>query len=111
MRDGELVLLLSKDSSYMVRVSKERLNTSDGWIDFGEFKKKEFGDRVKTSNGKTFTVVKPSVIDVLRKRMKRSAQVMLPKDIASILSNTGINGDSLIVDAGTGTGYVAVFMA
>jgi len=111
MRVGELVLLLSKDSSYLFQVSaNEKLNTSDGWFYMSEIKKKDFGEKYKTSTGKYFTLVKPSITDVLRKRMKRSAQVMLPKDIASIIANTGIPSDSLIVDAGTGTGYLAVFL-
>lgn len=110
MRVGELVLLMSKDSSYLFQVSNEKINTSDGWFDFSQIKKKNFGDTYKTSTGKSFVIVKPSITDVLRKRMKRSAQVMLPKDIASIIANTGVPSDSLIVDAGTGTGYLAVFL-
>ncbi len=111
MRNGELVLLLSKDSSYLFPISNEKINTSDGWIQMSDLKKMDFGEKVKTSTGKVFTIVRPSIIDVLRKRMKRSAQVMLPKDIASVIANTGVPSDSLIVDAGTGTGYLAVFLA
>lgn len=111
MNAGELVLLLSKESSYMVEVGGGKINTSDGWIDVGELKKKEIGERVKTSTGKVFTVVRPNTIDILKKRVKRTAQVMLPKDIASVISNTGVPADSLIVDAGTGTGYLVVFLA
>lgn len=111
MRQGELVLLLSKDSSHMMQILHEKFNTSDGWIDPADLKKKDFGDIIKTNTGKVFTLVRPNIIDILRKRVKRSAQVMLPKDIASIISNTGIPSDSLIVDAGTGTGYVAIFLA
>lgn len=111
MRNGELALLLSKDSSYMVQVSNERLNTSDGWVSLSDLRKMGFGDKIKTSTGKVFTIVRPNTIDILRKRVKRTAQVMLPKDIASVIANTGIGWDSLIVDAGTGTGYLAIFLA
>lgn len=111
MKNGELVLLLSRDSSYLFQVSNERVNTANGQINLSELKKKEFGEKIKTGTGKFFTLVKPSIIDILKKRVKRSAQVMLPKDIASIIANTGVSSDSLIVDAGTGTGYLAVFLA
>jgi tRNA (adenine57-N1/adenine58-N1)-methyltransferase len=111
MIKGELVLLLSEDSSHVVQVSGEKINLASGWIDTSDFLKKEIGDKVKTSKGKVYTILKPSIIDILRKRVKRTAQVMLPKDIASIIANTGIDGDSLIIDAGTGTGYLAVFLA
>jgi len=35
----------------------------------------------------------------------------LPKDISLILAYTGINPDSLVVDAGTGTGFLSIFLA
>lgn len=111
MRNGDLVLLISEDSSHVFQIADEKVNTSDGWVDLAELKKKEYGEKVKTSTGKVFLIIRPSLLDVLKKRVKRSAQVMLPKDIASIISNTGIDPDSLIVDAGTGTGYLAIFLA
>lgn len=111
MKNGELVLLLSKDSSYLFQVSNEKVNTASGLVDLSKLKKVEFGEKINTSTGKAFTVVRPSLIDILKKRVKRSAQVMLPKDIASIIANTGISADSLIVDGGTGTGYLAIFLA
>jgi len=111
MKKGDLVLLMSEDSSHVFQISDEKVNTSDGWVDLSEIKKMVFGSKVKTSTGKIFAVLKPNLIDVLRKRVKRSAQVMLPKDIASIIANTGIDPDSLIIDAGTGTGYFSIFIS
>jgi tRNA (adenine57-N1/adenine58-N1)-methyltransferase len=111
MKKGELVLFISEDSSHVFQIADEKVNTSDGWIDLTELKKKEYGDKIKTSTGKTFLIIKPNLLDILKKRVKRSAQVMLPKDIASIISNTGIDPDSLIIDAGTGTGYLSIFLA
>jgi len=109
MKTGELVLLISGKSSYIVQVSKNKINTNEGLIELSQLKKKKFGDKIKTSIGKSFTIIKPSIIDILKKRVKRSAQVMLPKDIVSIISNTGITDGSLIVDAGTGSGYLSIF--
>ncbi len=111
MKSDELIFLLSKDSSYLFQASNEKINTANGWFNLSEIKKKNFGDKIKSSTGKVFTIVKPTLIDILKKRVKRSAQVILPKDIASIITNTGIFGDVLVVDAGTGTGYLAIFLA
>lgn len=107
----ELLLLVSDNSTYLVRVGEGKINTSEGWIDTNKLKNKDYGDKIKSGTGKIFTIVKPNIMDILKKRVKRTAQVMLPKDIASIIANTGILGDSLIVDAGTGTGYVTIFLA
>lgn len=102
---------MSESNSYLVSLSDDKINTSDGWIDITKIKNKKYGDTIKSGTGKVFTIVKPNIIDILKKRVKRSAQVLLPKDIASIIANTGIVGDSLVVDAGTGSGYLAIFFA
>jgi len=45
------------------------------------------------------------------RRLKRGPQVILPKDIGIILSYTGVNKNSICVDAGTGSGWLAVSLA
>lgn len=45
------------------------------------------------------------------RKLKRGPQVMLPKDIGIILTYTGVNKDSVCVDAGTGSGWLAVSLA
>jgi tRNA (adenine57-N1/adenine58-N1)-methyltransferase len=45
------------------------------------------------------------------KRLKRGPQVILPKDIGMIIAYTGVNKNSLCVDAGTGSGWLAVSLA
>jgi tRNA (adenine57-N1/adenine58-N1)-methyltransferase len=43
--------------------------------------------------------------------LKRGPQVILPKDIGIIITYTSINKDSICVDAGTGSGWLAVTLA
>jgi tRNA (adenine57-N1/adenine58-N1)-methyltransferase len=45
------------------------------------------------------------------KGMKRGPQVIQPKDIGIIISFTGIGKESVCVDAGTGSGWLAVSLA
>jgi tRNA (adenine57-N1/adenine58-N1)-methyltransferase len=45
------------------------------------------------------------------RRLKRGPQVMLPKDIGIVIAYTGVGKDSLCVDAGTGSGWLAVSLA
>lgn len=45
------------------------------------------------------------------KRLKRGPQVILPKDIGLIMAYTGIGKESTCVDAGTGSGWLAVSLA
>ncbi|MCL4373804.1 MAG: methyltransferase domain-containing protein [Candidatus Marsarchaeota archaeon] len=43
--------------------------------------------------------------------LKRGPQVILPKDIGAIIAYTGISKDSVCVDAGTGSGWLAIELA
>ena len=45
------------------------------------------------------------------RRLKRGPQVMLPKDIGLVITYTGVDRNSVCVDAGTGSGWLAVSLA
>ncbi len=45
------------------------------------------------------------------RRMKRGPQVILPKDIGMIIAYSGAGKDSVCVDAGTGSGWLALSLA
>jgi len=51
-----------------------------------------------------------TIIDFLKKA-KRGPQVILPKDIGLIVSITGCSPGWKVVDAGTGSGFLALFLA
>ncbi|MFA6489896.1 MAG: methyltransferase domain-containing protein [Candidatus Micrarchaeia archaeon] len=48
--------------------------------------------------------------EILRK-CKRGPQVVLPKDIGVILSHSGVGKNSVVVDAGAGSGWLAISLA
>jgi len=77
---------------------------------FGVVKEKDIKNGiVKSHLNKEFIVFDGSFIDKLNK-IKRGPAIMLPKDIGLILSYTGINSKSKIVDAGSGCGVLAGFL-
>jgi tRNA (adenine57-N1/adenine58-N1)-methyltransferase len=51
----------------------------------------------------------PTIIDLL-KRCKRGPQVILPKDAASIAAVTGLRSGWKCLDAGGGSGFLALFI-
>ena len=53
---------------------------------------------------------KSNLLNILKK-LKRVPQIIMPKDASLILAYTGISPDSLIVDAGSGSGFLAIFLA
>jgi len=109
MRENELALLIGK-GIYFVKAGDRKINTEFGIVDQSELLKKKFGDKIKTHSGEEFTIVKPNLIDILMKKMKRLPQIIMPKDASLILGYTGVSTDSFIVDAGTGSGFLSIFL-
>jgi tRNA (adenine57-N1/adenine58-N1)-methyltransferase len=111
VRNGEKILLLGKDSKYVVEVGKGKCQTKEGIVDLSSLRNKKFGQEIKTHLGKNLLIVKPTIVDFLQKSAKRLPQIIMPKDVALILAYTGINPGSLVVDAGAGSGFLSIFMA
>ena len=53
--------------------------------------------------------IEPTIIDLLKK-CKRGPQVILPKDAASIVAVTGLRAGWKCLDAGGGSGFLALFL-
>ena len=57
-----------------------------------------------------YVVVEATVLDLLR-AVKRLPQVVLPKDAAIIVAYTGLSPGWRVLDAGTGSAFLAIFLA
>jgi len=71
---------------------------------------KKNSGKIKSNTGKEFYIMPASFMDNFIK-IKRLAQIVLPKDIATIITETGINKNSEVVDAGAGSGALACYLA
>lgn len=79
----------------------------------GVFKKedlKKTSGKIKSNKGKEFSIIEASFIDSY-KGIKKQAQTIPLKDLGFILSETGMGKDSTIIDAGSGSGGAACFIA
>ncbi|MFH1285515.1 MAG: methyltransferase domain-containing protein [Candidatus Micrarchaeota archaeon] len=47
----------------------------------------------------------------LLEKLKRGPQVILPKDIGMILAHSGVGKESIVIDAGAGSGWLAISLA
>ncbi|HLC81703.1 MAG TPA: hypothetical protein VJH68_03515 [Candidatus Nanoarchaeia archaeon] len=65
---------------------------------------------ISSSKGKEYLVLKPQFSD-LWNSLQRGPQIMIQKDIGLILAKTGINRDSVVVDAGGGSGSLCLSLA
>ncbi len=102
------ILLLSEKSSYLINSNQKRINTSEGIIELDNIKT---GTEIKSHKGVPFTVVKPNLNDYINHKLRRLPQAIIPKDSAIIMALTGINKNSVILEAGTGSAFSSVFFA
>ena len=65
---------------------------------------------VKSSQGKEFNIFDASFIDTY-KRIRRLPQIIPLKDIGHIIAKTGVGPDSVVIEGGTGSGALAIFLS
>lgn len=85
------------------------LHTDLGIIKLDELGEKNFGDKISSHLGIEFIIQKPRAPDFF-KHAKRSGAPMMPKDIGVIISNTGLCSSDCVLDAGTGSGILAIYL-
>ncbi|TKJ17216.1 SAM-dependent methyltransferase [Candidatus Woesearchaeota archaeon B3_Woes] len=109
VKDLNKEITLSRQRFFYVFDTDKEFITEDGKIDKKDLKKKD-GSTIKTNKDKEFIIFSTTFIDDF-KRIKRKAQIITPKDIGIIIAETGINNKSKVVDAGTGSGALACYLA
>ena len=107
MRKIERIIIDSKGKKYLVKDINEEFHTSLGTIKKEDLKK--IG-RIESTNGNKFTIIKPSFND-LWENLKRGPQIMQQKDIGLVITKTGLSKDSIVVDAGGGSGSLCLSLA
>lgn len=110
VREGDRVILLDeRGKKYLVRVERRMLHTDLGFLNLADLLGISFGERIRSHTGREFVVLKPRMSDFLQK-MRRLPQVVLPKDAAQVVAHTGVGPGDLVVDGGTGSGALALFL-
>lgn len=104
------VVLVRGKVSYLIDKFEGEFHTHHGVIKLDELKVKKFGDKITTHLGVEFTIM-PFKLAEFFKHFKRGATPLMPKDIGAIIALTSLSPDSMIFDAGTGSGMLAAYLA
>jgi len=104
------VLITRQGRKFYAKELDKDLHTQYGFIKKEELNKSKEGSLLKSNTNKEFFIFNPSFIDLYRK-IKRDAQIIPLKDIGLIIAETGINKKSRVLDAGSGSGALACFLA
>ncbi len=112
VREGEWVLLYyNEKKNYVVRVERGKIfHTTHGSIDLTKLIGLPYGSSIETNVGEKFVVTRTRFIDRLE-GLQRTTQVIYPKDLGYILLEAGVGPGSTVVEAGTGTGFLAATLA
>jgi len=94
------------EQEYFVKDISRDFHIKYGIIKKEDLKKKN--TKVKTSMNKEYCIFEPQFIDFY-KRIRRGPQIIPLKDIGFIISETGIGKDSVILEAGGGSGGFSCF--
>ena len=99
--------MTKENEFFFVKDNTKDYHTKDGMIKKEDLKN---NGKVLTNKGKEMFVLDPEFLDRFNK-IKRGPQIVTKKDIGIIISETGINKNSKIIDAGGGSGALCSFLA
>jgi tRNA (adenine57-N1/adenine58-N1)-methyltransferase len=104
------VVLISGKHSFLIEKFEGKLHTHSGILDLSVLGERNFGDEIETHLGEKFKIMPFKPPDFF-KHFKRGSTPIMPKDIGAIIAYTGMSPDSLILDAGTGSGMMAAYLS
>ncbi|MCS7127469.1 MAG: hypothetical protein NZ953_03665 [Thaumarchaeota archaeon] len=109
---GDRVLLLTeRGNRYLVTLKRgERLHSEDGVLSHDSLVGLEHGDVVESTTGVRAAVLYPTVYELLAS-MPRRTQIVYPKDLGMIAFLADARPGSKIVEGGTGSGVLALYLA
>ena len=109
---GDLALLVGLRHKHFIfpLLLGGTFHTHRGILNHDELIGKPWGSQVFSHQGSPFFMLQPSLADLLVD-LKRSTQIMYPKDIGFILTSMSIGPGQTVLEAGTGSGSMTVALA
>jgi len=109
---GDLALLVGLRHKHFIfpLVPGGTFHTHRGILNHDELIGKAWGSQVFSHQGSPFFMLQPSLADLLVD-LKRSTQIMYPKDIGFILTSMSVGPGQTVLEAGTGSGSMTVALA
>ena len=101
------LLVDERGKKYLLKKEVERFGNDLGVVDLKDVKE---GSALKSHKGHTFYLLEPTIYDIVKK-MKRRVTTLLPKDIGIIITYCGIADGETVVEAGTGSGALTIYLA
>lgn len=110
--ETDLVMLIGQDrKQFLLRLRPGgQLQTHRGCIEHDDLLGQPLGREIESHLGYPFVVLEPGLSDLI-KNIKRTTQIMYPKDIGYALLKLNVRAGSRVIEAGTGSGGLAMALA
>ena len=110
--ENDLVLLVGKDrKQFILRLQKGgQLQTHRGCINHDDLLGRSLGREIHSHLGYSFVILEPSTFDLIT-TLKRTTQIMYPKDIGYALMKLNVMPGSRVIEAGTGSGGLTLALS
>lgn len=111
-REGDLVQLQGAGhKSHLLRLETDAvLQTHRGVIRHDDIIGQKWGSRLESHQGNPFYLLQPGIADLI-KNIKRTTQIMYPKEIDQILITMGIGPGMRVLECGSGSGGLTTAFA
>lgn len=111
-RAGDLALLMGRDRRWqIVRLEPgQTVQTHRGVVAHDDLIGRPWGSRVVSHMGHPFLLLRPSLHDLIL-RLKRTTQIVYPKEAGYILLKMNIGPGCRVVEGGTGSGGLTAVLA
>jgi len=111
-RTGDVVLLLSQDRKPFIFLLQPgaKLQSHRGMVAHDDLVGQPWGKSIVSHLGVRFALLRPSTDDLVR-HIKRKSQIVYPKDAGYVLIKMGVRSGYRVVEAGTGSGGMALALA
>jgi tRNA (adenine57-N1/adenine58-N1)-methyltransferase len=110
--EHDLILLIGQDRKQFVVQLRAggQLQTHRGCINHDDLLGQPLGREIYSHLGYPFVVLEPSTCDLIQ-QLKRTTQIMFPKDIGYTLLKLNVMPGSRVIEAGTGSGGLTLALA
>ncbi len=109
---GDLIQLVGQTHKHFIvrLIPGSQLHTHRGIIYHDDLIGKPWGSMVLSHLGKPFYLFQPSLSDLIL-NIRRTTQIIFPKDVGYILVKMGISPGQTVIEAGTGSGAMTAALA
>jgi len=112
IQDSDLALIIdTKDKAHLVKIGAgKKFETHHGFILYDAMIGQPWGSMMYSSMGHAYLIFRPGTADLI-KHIKRSSQVIFPKDSAYILMRLNVKPGKRILESGCGSGGLTLALA